>query len=353
MLARGARPVSILGVDAFADPSRGRPPTSGDVARRAGVSRATVSYVLNEVPDSRISPKTVARVREAARELGYVPHAMARSLRAGRSNLVLLPRPGMPSGPLLDSFYESLEDRLQELGYMVIVHGDRAARGVAGARAWASLRPVGLIVHAERLTRRAVEVLRTAGTTAILGVGWSPSDLVPTLVHDHAGVGGCAAEYLASRGRRRLAALVPREPRLLDLGLVRLAGFQKAALAGGAEVQRVDLAFDQAEAAVVAARWARGPRPEGVFTYNDEYAMLLMRAVLDAGLRVPGDLAVVGADDLPLCELLRPRLTSVHVDAVASAHSVAETLHAMIRGARPRLPSAPLMQSRIVVRESA
>src|SRR5437879_5004062 len=276
---------------------------------------------------------------------------MARSLRVGRSNLVLVPRPAIPSGPLLDSFQENLEDRLQELGYTVILHGDRSARGVAGARLWASLRPVGVIVQTERLTRGAVEVLRRSGTTAILGLGWSPSDLVPTLVHDHAAVGGCAAEYLAARGHRRLAVVVPRQPRLVELGMARLAGVQGVAEARGIGVERLDLAFDPADAAPVAARWARGPRPSAVFTYNDEYGMLLMRALLAAGLRVPGDVALVGADDLPLCDLLRPRLTSVHVDAVPSAHSVAETLHALLQGGRPRLPPVRLMQSRAVVRE--
>lgn len=328
-----------------------RPPTSGDVARRAGVSRATVSYVLNDVPSSRISAETAARVREAAGALGYIPHAMARSLRAGRSTLVLVPRMTSPPGPMLDSFQEALEGRLAELGYTVVVHGDRHVRGVAGAQVWASLRPVGIIVETRRLTRPALEVLRTSGATAILGLGWSASRLVPTLVNDHAGVGGCAAAYLTANGHRELAAVVPRDPQLLDLGLERLAGFRRAA--GEVPVARVDLAFDEAAAALVAGRWERGPRPSAVFAYNDEYGMLLMRALLDAGLRVPEDVAVVGADDLPLCDLLRPRLTSVHMEAVASAHSVAETLDGMIRGTLRRVPSLPLLRPRIVVRESA
>jgi len=334
-------------------PSRGRPPTSDDVARRAGVSRATVSYVLNGVPASRISPLTAARVREAAGALGYVPHAMARSLRAGRSELVLVPRMTSPPGPMLDSFQEALEGRLAELGYTVVIHGDRRIRGVAGARVWASLRPAGVVVETKRLTQQAVEVLRSAGVTAILGLGWSASRLVPTLVNDHAGVGGCAAEHLVAVGRRRLAAVVPRDPQLVDLGVERLAGFRAAAAAHGIDVERVNLAFDQSDAALVAGRWARGERPDGVFAYNDEYGMLLLRAALDAGLRVPEDVAVVGADDLPLCDLVRPRLTSVHMEAVSSARSVADTLHGMIRDPRTRLPAMRLLQPRIVVRESA
>lgn len=329
----------------------GRPPTSRDVARRAGVSRATVSYVLNDVAGSRISPDTAARVREAAVALGYIPHAMARSLRVGRSTLVLVPRMTSPPGPMLDSFQEALEGRLAELGYTVIVHGDRHVRGIAGARVWASLRPAGVIVETKRLTQAAVEVLRTSGATAILGLGWSPSRLVPTLVNDHGAVGGCAASYLVERGHRALAAVVPADPQLLELGQVRLSGFRAAA--AGTPVERVDLAFDEAAAALVAARWARGPRPDAVFAYNDEYGMLLLRALLDAGLRVPADVAVVGADDLPLCDLLRPRLTSVHLDAISSARSVAETLDGMVRGVLSRVPPLRLLRPRIVARESA
>ena len=335
-----------------ADGRSRRPPTSDDVARRAGVSRATVSYVLNGVPESRISQVTAARVREAAGELGYVPHAMARSLRAGRTGLVLVPRMTSPPGPMLDSFQEALEGRLAELGYTVVIHGDRRIGGMAGARVWASLRPAGIVVETRRLTHRSVEVLRSAGVTAILGLGWSASRLVPTLVNDHAGVGRCAAEHLVATGRRRLAAVVPRDPQLLALGLERLAGFRTAAAAHGIDVERVDLAFDQVGAALVAGRWAAGTRPDGVFAYNDEYGMLLLRAILDAGLDVPGDVAVVGADDLPLCDLLRPRLTSVHMEAVSSARSVADTLHGLVQGGSRPLPSMRLLQPRIVARES-
>jgi DNA-binding LacI/PurR family transcriptional regulator len=121
----------------------------------------------------------------------------------------------------------------------------------------------------------------------------------------------------------------------------------------GVHVLRVDLAFDPAAAAHIAESWARGPRPGAVFAYNDEYAMLLLRALLDAGLRVPADVAVVGADDLPLCELLRPRLTSVHLEAISSARSVAETLDGMIKGTLRTVPPVPLLQPRIVARESA
>src|SRR6476660_4105364 len=83
-----------------AEPAPRSVPTSADVARLAGVSRATVSYVLNNTSAVRISEPTRRRVHEAAKELGYVPHAAARSLRAGHSRMVLMPAPPMQVGLL-------------------------------------------------------------------------------------------------------------------------------------------------------------------------------------------------------------------------------------------------------------
>ena len=109
--------------------ARANPPTSYDVARLAGVSRATVSYVLNPVPHRTISSATVERVRAAAAQLGYVPHHMARSLRAGRSDLVLIPQPPLPPGPKLDALIQGIAHDLRQLGYTVVIHADETATG--------------------------------------------------------------------------------------------------------------------------------------------------------------------------------------------------------------------------------
>jgi DNA-binding LacI/PurR family transcriptional regulator len=97
------------------------------------------------------------------------------------------------------------------------------------------------------------------------------------------------------------------------------------------KLSRVDMAFDTAEAASIAERWVKGARPRAVFTYNDEYGMLLLSALQDAGLKVPGDIALVGCDDLPLCAMLRPRLTSVSHGAGSPAHEIAAHFDRMIR----------------------
>jgi DNA-binding LacI/PurR family transcriptional regulator len=329
--------------------------TSSDVARRARVSRATVSYVLNGKVDSRISPSTRARVQAAAADLGYTPHAMARTLRTGRSNLILLPQPPFPPGALLDAFIELVQARLHQLGYLVVLHGDRAGLDVEAARLWASMRPVGAILWSEDVSAEVIEILRRAGTRAFLGVGMRPSPLVPSLLTQiGSGVGACAAAHLADRGYTDLGVLVPRDPGIVELGLARLAGAEQVAARRGVRICRFDLAYDQAAAAELAGEWLAASRPRAVFTYNDEYGMLLMRALQDAGLRVPEDVALVGADDLPICTLLRPRLSSIALDIQASAQAIANRLHASVLAETP-IDAAPITidEPRIVARESS
>jgi DNA-binding LacI/PurR family transcriptional regulator len=112
------------------------------------------------------------------------------------------------------------------------------------------------------------------------------------------------------------------------------------------------LGFDSGEAAMLAAKWRLGPRPSAVFTYNDEYGMFLMSALQDAGLEIPRDIALVGCDDLPLCEMLRPRLTSVNLGSGSPAHEIAVYFDQMIQGKdRTGSLSIPLV-CKIVVRES-
>jgi DNA-binding LacI/PurR family transcriptional regulator len=330
-----------------------RPPTSADVARLANVSRATVSFVLNNIWDSRVSEETQERVLRAAEELGYVPHAIARSLRAGRSNLVLMPFFDWPYD--LDSltFLQELGTRLDELGYTVMLQMGSRESLLAAARGWASLRPTGVILSVQGLSRQAVDILYKAGTRAIIAFGEVSSELVPTMVTNFTPVGECAARHLLSLGHRHLAAVVPRDRRILRIGIQRLQGVEQVSEALGLQVDRIDLAYDREEAARLASRWRQGPRPTAVFTYNDEYGMLLMRALQDVGLSIPDDIALVGCDNLPLCELLRPRLTSIHTSPGLSARAIAAFFDGLIQGRGSKEPPPALVNPKIVARESS
>ncbi|MGW4473964.1 LacI family DNA-binding transcriptional regulator [Nonomuraea sp. NPDC004354] len=306
--------------------SGNRPATSMDVARAAGVSQATVSYVLNDRPGSRISEETRARVRDAAERLGYVPHAGARTLRTGSSGLVLVALPDIPQGPLATGLIEGLDKELGGRGYTMVQYGGaRHVKGVAAAKAWAELRPAAVLADGARLTGAGIEVLRAAGVKAVVGMGLKAVPGIPSVLADHEGVGALAVRHLVDRGRDGIVAIVPREEGIRPMGLERLRGARSV----GVPVKAVDLAFDEGEAAAFVAGLSGG---EGVFAYNDDYAMLLLAALHDAGLGVPGDVAVVGCDDLPLSRLTRPRLTTVRPDLSVAPATIATVIDRLVRG---------------------
>ncbi|MFE2925678.1 LacI family DNA-binding transcriptional regulator [Streptomyces goshikiensis] len=301
-------------------------PTSADVARLAGVSRATVSYVLNNAEAVRISEPTRRKVREAAEELGYVPHAAARSLRAGHTRIVLLPISHVPVGPLYSAFFNELQWALRRLDYTVVQYGSLGLSGDEAARAWAELRPVAVISLGETaLSAHNVATLKRAGARAVITLGPVGVPGAHALGMDQTEVGARAAEHLIARGRRRIGVVVPEEAGLELFSAPRLSGARSAvtaaAEAGGIDIgmEQLAMSYTEESAAGLAARW-RSLGLDAVFAYNDEYAMLLMRALQDAGLRVPEDVAVIGADDLLIGRLLRPRLSTVQIGMPTGDH---------------------------------
>ncbi|MFF7546272.1 LacI family DNA-binding transcriptional regulator [Streptomyces canus] len=327
--------VQIPKTPAPVSPATRSVPTSADVARLAGVSRATVSYVLNNTSAVRISEPTRRRVHEAAKELGYVPHAAARSLRAGHSRMVLMPAPSIPVGPLYSQFISELQWALGRLDYTVVQYGSVGLQGDEAARAWAELRPVAVLVPGTGLGPQGVALLRRSGARAVVTLGPDAVEGAHALLMDHAGVGHSAATHLYARGRRRIGVVVPEEAGLEAFSLPRLAGARRALHGTGATLTELPLAYEEQAAAKLAVRW-RDLGLDAVFAYNDEYAMLLMRALQDEGIRIPEDTAVIGADDLLLGRLLRPRLSTVHLE-LPSGRDLAELVDRAVRepGAAP------------------
>ncbi|QGV77379.1 LacI family DNA-binding transcriptional regulator [Streptomyces ficellus] len=342
-------------------PARRPVPTSADVARLAGVSRATVSYVLNNTSAVRISEPTRRRVREAAEELGYVPHAAARSLRAGRTRIVLLPTAHVPVGPLYGHFLNELQWALRRLDYTVVQYASMGLRGDEAARAWAELRPVAVVSFgAVDLTPFGVDILKRSGARAVITLGTRPVEGAHNVVMDQRRVGACAGAHLLERGYRRLGVVMPEEPGLNVFSAPRLEGVRGAAAGTDAEVVPLPLAYTEESAAALTARLP-SLGVDAVFAYNDEYASLLLRALLDAGVSVPDDTALMGADDLLLGKLLRPRLSTVQVDMETGQH-LAELVDRLV-GDPDRTPDdhghqaghAPghdLMAARAIRRES-
>jgi DNA-binding LacI/PurR family transcriptional regulator len=326
-------------------------PTSADVARLAGVSRATVSYVLNNTSAVRISAPTRHRVHEAAKELGYVPHAAARSLRAGHSRMVLMPAPTFPVGPLYSRFLGDLQLALGRLDYTVVQHGSVGLHGDEAARAWAELRPVAVLVPGSGLGPKGVTVLKRSGARAVVSLGPESVEGAHALLMDYEAVGHCAGSHLYDRGRRRIGVVVPEEDRLEAFSTPRLEGVRRALHGTDATLTELPLAYTEESAARLAARW-RDLGLDAVFAYNDEYAMLLMRALQDEGVRVPADTAVIGADDLMLGRLLRPRLSTVHIE-LPSGRDLAELVDRAVRNPGIAPETHKVLGATVVHRESS
>src|SRR3954466_11356127 len=123
---------------------RPRRPTAADVARQAGVSRATVSYVLNDTPHQKIPEATRRRVLEAAARLGYAPSAAARTRRPGRSDGVLGMLPDWPIGPAVGRLLEHLSTALAEAGLTFVVH-PRGRSPRPGSEVWKAIGPAAVL----------------------------------------------------------------------------------------------------------------------------------------------------------------------------------------------------------------
>lgn len=343
--------VQIPNTSASASPAPRSVPTSADVARLAGVSRATVSYVLNNTSAVRISEPTRRRVHEAAKELGYVPHAAARSLRAGHSRMVLMPAPAFPVGPLYSQFISDLQSALGRLDYTVVQYGSVGLHGDEAARAWAELRPVAVLVPGAGLGPQGVTVLKRSGARAVVTIGPECVEGAHALQMDHTAVGHSAGRHLYERGRRRIGVVVPAEEGLEAFSGPRLDGVRRALAGTDATVTELPLGYDEEAAARLAARW-RELGLDAVFAYNDEYAMLLMRALQDEGVAVPADTAVIGADDLMLGRLLRPRLSTVHIE-LPSGRDLAELVDRAVRDPAAAPETHKVLGASVVHRDSS
>ncbi|MFF3409623.1 LacI family DNA-binding transcriptional regulator [Streptomyces sp. NPDC002742] len=306
----------------------GRAPTSADVARLARVSRSTVSLVVNDVPTARIPEATRERVLAAVRELGYAPDVSARRLRAGSSRLVLMPLPRIPLNPAIDTMIEHLSEKLRESGLTLLVHGDRTATGTAAARTWAELRPAAVLVTADRCTKSSVALLRRAGTEVLM-ISERPVPWADALVFDQERVGAEAAAHLLAVGHRHLAAIVPSGP-LQSMGRDRAEGLRNAVHAAGARSEEIIMEATHDSAAAAAAAVRRPGGPTAVFTYNDEYGALLHRALDDLGAVMPDDVALVGADNLPIATFLRPALSSLALNPLEIADHVCTAIRSML-----------------------
>jgi len=332
-------------------PARRRP-TGADVAREAGVSRATVSYVLSGRPKHRIPPSTADRVKAAALRLGYTPSATARALKLGRTDVVVGLLPDWPIGHTTGRVLELLATEFEAAGLTFMAHLGTHSGPAWAPGTWRGVSPVGIV---------SIEPMSPANVAAILADGvvveqwFTEKDVTDggPAGRSFRGVGRAQVEYLASIGHTRLGYAYPADPRVRPFADARLEGAREACLRLGLGAPTTEtVGLDLVAASRAVSHWTNHkPAVTAVCAYNDEVAMAILAAAEALNVGVPERLAVIGVEDIPTAPFAHPPLTSIALDNRPHARFVVASLAAKLRGDDPPTPPAGA-DHRIVVRAS-
>jgi DNA-binding LacI/PurR family transcriptional regulator len=329
----------------------GRRITSADVAREAGVSRATVSYVLNDKPGQAIPEATRQRVHDAAARLGYAPSATAKALRRGRSDVVLGLLPDWPLGYAVGRVVQELSAAFARRGLTFVLHPDSRAVRPLG-EVWKAITPVGVLAL-DAVSDAEAAAMRAAGVEVVVALHAPVEQRPGELLQPQDPVGALQARYLAP-AHRRLGYAYPDDERVAVFARPRLQGVREACAELGLPEPDVRTVPLQPRAAAAAVRsWlAADPPVTGICAYNDDLALAVLTGARQLGVRVPDDLAVVGVDDVPAAAVTDPPLTTVVQDFRAIAeHHVCSVVAAL---AGEPIPGAPVKDEyRLEVRGTA
>jgi DNA-binding LacI/PurR family transcriptional regulator len=301
--------------------------TLRDVAAASGVSRATVSFVLRDSPNQTISRATQARVRQAAQDLGYVAHGIARALREGSSRIVVLNVDSGLEGNYSRSYIRGLDEELAAHDHVLLVRQGHSA------------------------PRSTQDVLDAIAPRAVLRFAEA---YLNGHERDHqdwddgfAANAALQVRYLADRGHGHIAMALPDNENPLGDLRVRWASETVRMLGLPSLTSFVVPRPRTAGMHAVQAFRAAHPSATAVAAFDDDAALRTLTALHDLGLNAPGDLAVIGYDDTEYGALTTPALTTVHIDAEAHGRQAARA----VLGLGPAdLPHPP---GHVIVRDSA
>ncbi|WP_404384595.1 LacI family DNA-binding transcriptional regulator [Caenispirillum salinarum] len=288
--------------------------TIKDVARAAEVSVTTVSHVINGT--RFVAPETAERVREAVDRLGYAPSGVARALKANRTHTI-----GMmvtnSTNPFFAEVIQGVESACFARGYSLMLCNseDDPDKQHAYLAALRMKRIDALVVMTGNMDPAAPAEFAEAADVPTLALDAEETPGVSAVADDSYAGGLLAGKYLASHGFSRIACITgpERHPRSAE----RLAGVRAALDAAGMDLDPDlivpgDLTVASGQAAMTALLDRPAPRrPQAVFCFNDMSAMGALCAAGEAGLSVPGDVSVMGYDDIELAAYMSPPLTTI------------------------------------------
>lgn len=305
-----------------------------DVALRAGVSISTVSNALNK--PGTVSETLAGRIRAAVAELGYVPLHAAQQLRARRSGLL-----GMTviniANPYFGSLVTGFEDAATTGGMQVLVGNanDDAARERDHLELFERVQVEGALIAPFGDNAATISRLRGRGIPIVLVDSVDDEGVLSSVSFDNVAGGRMAAEHLISRGRRRLVFLGAREE--VRQVRERLQGVREAVAAR--EDVDLEVVWTSRTTPELGRTWSAGfaelaatSRPDGLIATNDLLACGVVSGLVQAGVRVPDDLAVVGYDDIAFARVAAVPLTSIHQPARRMGRRAGELLLEQVGG---------------------
>lgn len=332
--------------------------TSQDVADRAGVSRTTVSFVLNDV-EANISEETRQRVRQAATEMGYVPNAAARALARQKTHtlaLVLIRRAiNLTSDAFLPSVMQGLVDVLRPAGFRLllepVVHSDDPDVYLNLVRG----RQIdGIILSGPRSDDVQLAELIDSGFPVVL-LGQLPGQQACFVDVDNRLAAKRAVEYLIKQGHTRIGCITNASLPYTSAS-DRLEGYKDALSMYGIPFDEKLVKYGNfiPESGQQAARTMLTELdkiPTALFIASDVVAIGAMSAIQELGYSIPGDIALVGFDDVPMSRFLTPPLTTVRLPALDLGRSAAKMILSCIQDTGFS-PQHVFLSTELVVRDS-
>lgn len=327
-------------------------PTLKDIARECAVDVATVSRALNEVYGVREG--TRQKVLAVARRLNYRPNLLAKGLATGRSHTLAMIISDIRN-PFFAEVARGAEDAAYQAGYeLVLCNSDlNPSKQIRYIHTLLEKRVEGILMNTvSRLSRSEQDELRNSGLPIVL-LNRPPASIqgFATVLADNFQGGFLAGKYLVDCGHRVIAHLTgPREHGNL---MERTKGFQKAM----AEVSMASLIFrgkhgTEGGHEMMKKLLSHGHDVTAVFAANDAIAFGAIRAIQDAGLRVPDDISVMGFDDIELASIIRPPLTTIHQPKYETGRAAVEILLRKTSRAGSWTPEHRLFEVRLVERQS-
>lgn len=329
--------------------------TSQDVAARAGVSRTTVSYVLNNVETANISEQTRQRVLDAADALDYVPNAAAQMLAGHRSHIIGLvfphTHPHLATHLFLLQILEGLMTVVQQQGMRLLIDSVESSHESAYLDLARAKRIDGLILIDVPAEDRALHRL-AHDDFPIVTLGHNHPNLCSVDVDNEKGAQQ-AVDHLLAQGHKRIGCIT-NAPTTTNPNL-RLVGYQTALRTAGLALDECLLAEGsykpESGFAAMQQLLALSNPPTAVFVASDVVAFGALAAIQERGLRVPADMAVVGFDDVPLARYAQPPLTTVRMPTIEMGQRAGELLYDQILG-KP-VESSVLFETELIVRASS